>query len=208
MFQNLVCKSGFRLVPGHIPWGHIETLPGIADTDECGNRCQDSDSCKSYEHSHAEMTCILNRVARPIQNVYRDYVFCAKSVPVEKLKRTREFTLCFRHMTHSQIHFHQLIKTEQFQLSLGNDKDQGFYGFLDLDQLNAVTEDSRISRLFTLCTSFPPGQWVSMCFAVKLSKHAQQLTVFQDGHHCFNKTFADSDLEWIYLKRSMAVREV
>ena len=145
---------------------------------------------------------------RPIQNVYRDYVFCARRVPVEKLKRTREFTLCFRHMTHSQIHFHQLIKTEQFQLSLGNDKDQGFYGFLDLDQLNAVTEDSRISRLFTLCTSFPPGQWVSMCFAVKLSKHAQQLTVFQDGHHCFNKTFADSDLEWIYLKRSMAVREV
>ena len=71
------CSPGFELEPGDIPgWGQAGSFSNIADTEACGEACQDVSRCRSYEYSATEKKCNLNTDASPTAGVYRDYAFC------------------------------------------------------------------------------------------------------------------------------------
>ena len=77
LYISPACGPGFKLEPGDIPgWGQAGSFSNIADTEACGEACQDVSRCRSYEYSATEKKCNLNTDASPTAGVYRDYAFC------------------------------------------------------------------------------------------------------------------------------------
>ena len=77
LYISPACGPGFKLEPGDIPgWGQAGSFSNLADTEACGEACQDVSRCRSYEYSATEKKCNLNTDASPTAGVYRDYAFC------------------------------------------------------------------------------------------------------------------------------------
>ena len=47
--------------------------------DECKNRCDDRDDCKSFIYSQTKQLCILKKVSAPNSPNCLDFLFCIKT---------------------------------------------------------------------------------------------------------------------------------
>ena len=73
------CPKGYAEREGDLPgWGTDIGSALNLTRQECAQKCNDEFSCMSFEHSHTELKCKLNKIAEPSQGPFRDYVFCIK----------------------------------------------------------------------------------------------------------------------------------
>ena len=72
------CPTGYYLGKGDIPgWGQIRgeietTMAG------CGEECNNTTECCSFEFSRSVSLCNLNRDCQPTVQPYKDFYFCIK----------------------------------------------------------------------------------------------------------------------------------
>ena len=46
--------------------------------EQCAEKCKEKKDCLSFEHSHSQKLCNLNRIRGPTDQPYMDFVFCIK----------------------------------------------------------------------------------------------------------------------------------
>ena len=118
------------------------------------------------------------------------------------LLKTHEITICFRFMTRMNPNF-SFFNMNQLDIKL---KDDGT--FLTLKSWNARDLTESYSRMFQMCQTYVPGQWMSLCFSVKLTENRQEITFLQDGELCSENIFLDGNFDWIFYKSSITVADL
>ena len=73
------------------------------------------------------------------------------------------------------------------------------------DHDNNVTYFVSNSRMYRFCSTYQPGQWVSICLRLKLTNQSQEMTLVQDGQICFHKQYSNPGFEWFYYKQNASV---
>ena len=124
------------------------------------------------------------------------------------LIRTKNVTICFRIMNRFRRTF-VLIKTNQIRLMMNDDMNALYFYIRPFSELHNHSLSKTHSRKFQSCKKYGPGQWVSMCFSIKLHNITQEIAFIQDGKLCDRKTYIDgnSGFEWLYLKKSILIGE-
>ena len=125
-----------------------------------------------------------------------------------KLIRTKNVTICFRIMNRFRRTF-VLIKTKQIRLMMNDDMNSLYFYIRPLSELHNNSLSKTHSRKFQSCKKYGPGQWVSMCFSIKLHNITQEIAFIQDGKLCGRKTYIDgnSGFEWLYFKKRLLISE-
>ena len=52
-------------------------------------------------------------------------------------------------------------------------------------------DENPFSRFISMCHSYVPGQWVSLCLGIKNRNDSQQILMVQNGKKCSDNTFKD-----------------
>ena len=52
-------------------------------------------------------------------------------------------------------------------------------------------DENPFSRFLSMCHSYVPGQWVSLCLGIKNKNDSQQILMVQNGKKCSDNTFND-----------------
>ena len=73
------CPNGYAEREGDLPgWGTDIGSSLDLTRQQCAEKCNGENNCKSFEHSDTDMKCNLNKIAEPSQGPYLDFVFCTK----------------------------------------------------------------------------------------------------------------------------------
>ena len=126
----------------------------------------------------------------------------------DQLLRTNNLSFCFRVMQRFDASYY-LIKTKFLEFSLQGGNDCKIWIYLTLsNQYNTDTHDVQYSRMFKCCDPYKSGQWVSMCFNIRLYNNTQQIEFIQDGKVCLNKSYIDGNFESFSVKQKLQVTEM
>ena len=123
----------------------------------------------------------------------------SKELQWKGMEGTSEISFCLKFMVRNR-RGHKIIGTRQFSLWLQNDED--FKAYFHYEPWNATSVNDEYSRMFFLNQTYIPGQWVSICIALKLMESIQQLTVYQGGVMGFQETFTDGKFDRFFFKSS------
>ena len=80
MIHSGLCPSGYVERDGKLPElsSNMESSLNMTKN-ECALKCNGDKSCMSFEHSHTNMKCNLNKMSEPSQVPYLDFIFCTKT---------------------------------------------------------------------------------------------------------------------------------
>ena len=129
-------------------------------------------------------------------------IMTSRELQLNGMEGTSEISFCLKFMVRYR-RGHKIIGTRQFSLWLQNDED--FKAYFHYEPWNATSVNDEYSRMFFLNQTYIPGQWVSICIALKLMESIQQLTVYQGGVMGFQETFTDGKFDRFFFKSSRAM---
>ena len=118
------------------------------------------------------------------------------------LKTTRSMSMCFRFMSR----FHRgylLFKTRQMELWIKYTN-----GFVNLYPWNSASAENMYARTFKFCQPRVPGKWMALCISIEMTENTQQIKVFQDGHLCWNRFYANGSYDLIYYKSATPIKDM
>ena len=125
-----------------------------------------------------------------------------------QLLRTNNLSFCFRVMQRFDASYY-LIKTKFLELSLQGGNDCKIWIYLTVsNQYNTDTHDVQYFRIFKCCEPYTSGQWVSMCFNIRLYNNTQQIEYIQDGKVCPNRSYIGRNFEAFSVKQKLQVTEM